>query len=188
MAICTHRQIRWAWKWQRHLAPTPWHQVSLSSSVLPWKHFCQSLTVTWQQDTNFAFLLSGPYACGNTACYMMSREIKKHWFNLPDQYQVGDEAAVYDLSTKYILSIYTRKAVVILDMSNLWNFRFFVAESSGVFGFLAMGFWGVCSIAWADLTQSLTDLFVPSAVWRGKLWESRLLEVSTWPIFSPADT
>lgn len=80
MSICTQQQIRWAWKWQWHLAPTSWHQVSLSSSVLPWKHFCQSLTVTWQQDTNFVFLLWGPYVCGNTACYMMSREIKMHWF------------------------------------------------------------------------------------------------------------
>lgn len=72
--------------------------------------------------------------------------------------------------------------------SNLWNFRFFLAESSGVLGCLSVGFWGVCSIAWADLTQSLTDLLLPSPVWRGKLSESRLLEVTAWLIFSPSDT
>lgn len=48
IAIC---QIWWAWLWQWHLAPTSWHQVSLSSSVLLWKLYCQGLTVTWQQAT-----------------------------------------------------------------------------------------------------------------------------------------
>lgn len=74
---CQRRQIAiyqiWsAWRWQRHLAPTSWHQVSLSSSLLPWKHFRQSMTVTWQQEMCLLTLFSYYEAIhGNTWCYII---------------------------------------------------------------------------------------------------------------------
>lgn len=68
--------------------------------------------------------------------------------------------------------------------SNLWNFLFFLVESSGVLDCFPIGFWGVCSIACTDLTQWLTDLCLPSPVWRAKLSQSIVLKV----IVSPAET
>lgn len=74
-----------------------------------------------------------------------------------------------------------------LRRPNLWNLRFFLPESSGVLDGLSVGFCGVCSSAWADLTQSLADLLQLSPAREGELPEARLLDATARPVFSPSD-